>query len=91
MLSVAGSEYAYLGAAAAEAVAGRGVLRHSYIAAYTLQWGERRRWDANVCKLDGCPLQCLQHHVILPLAAACMQQACNSAARPFPCMSMAGR
>jgi hypothetical protein len=39
-----GGEYGYLKAAAAEAVAGRAVLAHSYIAAYALQWGKRRRY-----------------------------------------------
>ena len=38
--------YGYLKAAAATAVSARGVLRHSYVAAYALQWGEPRRWGA---------------------------------------------
>ena len=37
-------QYGYLKAAAAAAVSARAVLRHSYVAAYALQWGERRRW-----------------------------------------------
>ncbi len=37
------SDYGYLKLAASEAIAAREVLRNSYIAGFSLPWGDRRR------------------------------------------------
>ncbi|CAL8465257.1 g4792 [Coccomyxa elongata] len=73
-VAMVGADFRYLKVAASEAIAARDVLRNSYIAGFSLAWGDRRRHFEEIQgRLEASTEQCSAPLALLPDIQAIMQ------------------
>ncbi|BDA50235.1 probable Ankyrin repeat and IBR domain-containing protein 1 [Coccomyxa sp. Obi] len=80
--AMVGADFGYLKVAATEAIAARDVLRSSYIAGFSLAWGDRRRHFEEIQgRLESATEQCSVPLALLPDVQAILQ---SGDCRPQP-------